>query len=381
MPAPLAAYLRRATFGLPPERREEVWNELEEHILCRVEGLEFQGLPPDQALATALREMGPPLRVSAAMNGVHNMPKLIAFVTLMTFAASVGLYALAQKPETTMQVNVKTHVSAFKCLKKGEPQPELRFLFATSSGFTCYQNDAVVTNGTFVTINEIAKSLEPLGITTKVLPDVGKIEFFYKPLGGRLVAETYIVYKDAQDSYVDVGDLFGVVINGFPIPTHIENFAQPEVIVGNKALFKLANSNVEVGQQVYQTLAKQIAYKLFDFSTQGRYFSYQFSDPLPSSTAQKVQTDLPEGEVVAAFQYLSATPQYDADTGKRYLNTISSEIGVVDAEGKVQFRLPGQGAKFVATAPIEPEAHTVMLVHLSNTPFQNIKSGIFLPKE
>ncbi|GAA5503518.1 hypothetical protein Dxin01_03277 [Deinococcus xinjiangensis] len=32
-PAPLVTYLRRATFGLPRDRREEVWNELEEHIV------------------------------------------------------------------------------------------------------------------------------------------------------------------------------------------------------------------------------------------------------------------------------------------------------------------------------------------------------------
>ena len=67
-PAPLEAYLRRATVGLPPERREEVWNELEEHVLNRAEQLEFQGHPPKEALEQALRELGPPLRVSAAMN-------------------------------------------------------------------------------------------------------------------------------------------------------------------------------------------------------------------------------------------------------------------------------------------------------------------------
>ena len=56
-PAPLEAYLRRAALGLPPERREEVWNELEEHVLCRVEQLEFQGHPPGEALEQALREL------------------------------------------------------------------------------------------------------------------------------------------------------------------------------------------------------------------------------------------------------------------------------------------------------------------------------------
>ncbi|GGI91309.1 permease prefix domain 1-containing protein [Deinococcus wulumuqiensis] len=59
-PPALEAYLRRATAGLPPAKRQEVWDELEEHVYCRAEQLEWQGAAPEQALAQALAELGPP---------------------------------------------------------------------------------------------------------------------------------------------------------------------------------------------------------------------------------------------------------------------------------------------------------------------------------
>ena len=36
-PTPLAAYLRRATWGLPRARQQELWDELEEHVLTRAD--------------------------------------------------------------------------------------------------------------------------------------------------------------------------------------------------------------------------------------------------------------------------------------------------------------------------------------------------------
>lgn len=58
----LEQYLRRTTAGLPPGKRAEVWDELEEHICCRAEQIEWQGVAPEQALAQALAELGTPFR-------------------------------------------------------------------------------------------------------------------------------------------------------------------------------------------------------------------------------------------------------------------------------------------------------------------------------
>ena len=107
-PPALEAYLRRATAGLPPAKRQEVWDELEEHVFCRAEQLEWQGAAPEQALAQALAELGPPLRVSAAMNGVHNMPKLISIGGIAALAVTAGLYALAGGGSQPLILSVRT---------------------------------------------------------------------------------------------------------------------------------------------------------------------------------------------------------------------------------------------------------------------------------
>lgn len=91
----LAHYLALATFGLAQGHKQEIWNELEEHILTRADHLELQGVPPSQAITRALSEMGSPILVSASMNKVHNMPKLIAFASLTAITLSASFYAAA----------------------------------------------------------------------------------------------------------------------------------------------------------------------------------------------------------------------------------------------------------------------------------------------
>lgn len=135
-PPALEQYLRRATAGLPPAKRQEVWDELEEHVYCRAEQLEWQGAAPEQALAQALAELGPPLRVSAGMNGVHNMPKILSIGGIAALIVTAGLYALAQQPLPTAQVSVQTTAPELKCVKANEPQPSLPLLYK-GSGFAC----------------------------------------------------------------------------------------------------------------------------------------------------------------------------------------------------------------------------------------------------
>ncbi|WP_019588185.1 hypothetical protein [Deinococcus apachensis] len=48
-PAALTAYLRRATWGLPKARQQELWDELEEHVLTRVDHLCALGALPQEA--------------------------------------------------------------------------------------------------------------------------------------------------------------------------------------------------------------------------------------------------------------------------------------------------------------------------------------------
>ncbi|MFD1731092.1 permease prefix domain 1-containing protein [Deinococcus malanensis] len=55
----LRRYLARATRGLWGKRREEVYAELEEHVLERADHLMVFGVPQQEALSRALSELGP----------------------------------------------------------------------------------------------------------------------------------------------------------------------------------------------------------------------------------------------------------------------------------------------------------------------------------
>ena len=218
-PPALQTYLRRATAGLPAARRQEVWDELEEHVSCRAEQLEWRGAAPEQALAQALAELGPPLRVSAGMNGVHNMPKLIAFGGIAALVLSASLYALAQQPGPTLQVPVQTSAPRQTCVKSTAAQPDLPLVVKTER-VNCYQDASVSQQGIYISFSEMSKALQPLGIRAEVAKG-GAIEFHYGPLGGRLVGELYPIFKRGDEPYLSLVDLLQMTMSGFPVPVKV----------------------------------------------------------------------------------------------------------------------------------------------------------------
>lgn len=223
-PTPLATYLRHATLGLPPHRRDEVWNELEEHVLCRAEQLEWQGVDPEQALAQALRELGPPLRISAAMNGVHNMPKMIAFGTLGMLAVSAGIYALAQQPAPTTHVPVQTQAPKVHCVKPTETQPNLPLVVKTSR-VNCYQDNSGTQEGLYVSFTEVERALKPLGLRTEPSADGGTL--YFKNGLGQTLTSSYAVFKRDGESYLAVTDLIIMVMDNNALPVHVSGYDQP----------------------------------------------------------------------------------------------------------------------------------------------------------
>ncbi len=372
-PAPLERYLRRATLGLPPAKREEVWNELEEHVLCRAERLEFMGLSPDAALAQALRELGPPLRVSAAMNGVHNMPKMIAFGVVGMLAISAGLYAAAQTP--SVKVPVQTSAPKMECVKADATQPDLPLLVKfKSDGLNCYQDDSKTTEGVYMSLTEVRKNFEKLGMKTNQSAESGAVDFFYL---GRHVAVLYPAYKRDGETYLDVADLFSGAMGGFPIPITLHGNQQPVFQVGTVGSWALENAGGNPGQAVYKTLSQGAGFYLYDFTKQGQRWSLEYQEP-DSKSLRNIPTDLKPGEVVAAYQWVSSKPKTTATGVAFQSNGVTVETATVDEQGIVKLHLP-YDAQFAPTPPTEP-GNDVFLVKLTNTPLGNLKSGIFLPK-
>ncbi|MFC6616728.1 permease prefix domain 1-containing protein [Deinococcus radiophilus] len=76
--AALTRYLRLATLGLLGEQRQAAQDELEEHLLTRADHLHAFGLPYDQALSQALRDMGSPARQRRNAPGAYHAKTLSA---------------------------------------------------------------------------------------------------------------------------------------------------------------------------------------------------------------------------------------------------------------------------------------------------------------
>ena len=91
----LERYLQRATWGLPRARRQELRDELEEHLLTRIHHLMAFGAHPQDALNQALSELGAPERVSAGMTEVYLMPKLLRATALIALPALLTTLALS----------------------------------------------------------------------------------------------------------------------------------------------------------------------------------------------------------------------------------------------------------------------------------------------
>ncbi|WP_339096532.1 permease prefix domain 1-containing protein [Deinococcus sp. VB142] len=374
-PPALEQYLRRATAGLPPAKRQEVWDELEEHVYCRAEQLEWQGAAPEQALAQALAELGPPLRVSAGMNGVHNMPKILSIGGIAALIVTAGLYALAQQPLPTLRVPMQTQGPALKCVPFAAPQPKLNLMFKTPTR-NCYQDDSMTRDGLYISFTQLKQALEPLGIDLRQTPENGSVSYFYRPLGGKKVSETFPVFKQGDEPYLDVGQIMLIAMSGFPVPVVAENYAAPTFKVGQQRALALTGQSEDFGRRVFDVLSRQVAMNLFDFSAQKR-FGYAFQ-PFDSGSLRTVQTDLAAGEVVASYQWVSSVPEKVANDVEFTSNRINISVGVVDADGKVSLQMPRGGA-VVSSVPSKP-GDEVMLFRLTHTPFNNLKSGIFLPK-
>ena len=67
------------------------------------------------------------------------------------------------------------------------------------------------------------------------------------------------------------------------------------------------------------------------------------------------------------------------------LDRFKVAIAPVGHQGQLTFKYPSQTLKFVDQAdqlkPAENGVLPVLVVRLTNTPLQNLKSGIFLPKQ
>lgn len=366
--AALQLYLRRATSGLPPVQRQAVWDELEEHVLERAAHLEVQGTPPAEALDRALRELGPLLRISAGMNGVYNMPKLVMLGTAALLAVSGALYALAGGAgEKTITLSVLEDAPATRCVQIGKAALSLPVV-SKDKYFTCYQDDSRRQRGVFVSLSTVQTALQAVGGKVETLPD-GRIKL--SDQAGNSTSGP-VQFKVGVEGYISAASLLSTLINMHNTqPMTVSGFDRPSLNLSGTVV-RLGQGSVSVGRAFYSDLAGEVVDALvYGRSNEAHNFDmlYDFLADVPRT----VHTGLPTGEVVVALQR-------EGKDGFRVA------YGPVGADGAVRFKLGTGDLQFVASAaalgPFQPGRPTpTLLVRVSNVPLNALQRGVLLPAQ
>ncbi|MDO4245272.1 MAG: permease prefix domain 1-containing protein [Deinococcus sp.] len=382
-PPALEQYLRRATAGLPPAKRQEVWDELEEHVYCRAEQLEWQGAAPEQALAQALAELGPPLRVSAGMNGVHNMPKILSIGGIAALLVTAGLYALAgggNLRAVTVEVpalSQKPLETEKFCVQETKVLGRDFVVLSRQDGKICYapQRKALY-QGAFIGLNDIQKAYESAGLKTSFKPD-GTLHVTFPDGRWRVLMPRF---KAGGQGYVPAQMLIISTIREPLTPElKLSGYDNPLLSFGPLKLRLGTQSQPVAGMDFYHQIMPTLLGALTspDLS-QGWSASYagvnwRFSDvnTWPQVT---VKTGLPAGEVVMLLT-------------KKDAETYFADLAPVGADGKATLHHWPEHQKLgfvkdVRSLSASPNGGKIpaMLVKVTGVDLRHLKSGIFLPK-
>lgn len=375
-PPPLAAYLRRATWGLGAKRRQELWNELEEHVLERADHLCAFGTPYEHALARAIAELGPPAKVSAGMTEVYLMPKLLISAGAAALAIGAAFFTLAAAGKTVSLPVLTERPITPACAKGTRPTGPAIKIVSEKGGVTCYTfNDSRVYAGTYIGLNDLKKAFVANGIQAKVAAS-GDLEVMY-PNGTRRVL-TYLFSRNGQ-GYTDAENLITSTAREPVTPElKLSGYNDPTIMFGSLSL-RLGTKATPVNSvKFYADLVPTLLGVLtspdlskgWEINYAGNSRSVTGVVNLPKHV---IQTSLNPGEVVVL-----AT--------KRDRGTYSGDVAPVGPDGTVTLYSEQKHITFVTDpAQLSPYASggrvNALLLRVTNIPLRDLKTGIFTPAQ
>lgn len=372
--AALTSYLQRATWGLPEVRRQELWDELEEHLLTRAEHLQLTGLSSTQALTQAIRELGSPSRVTLGMAKVYTMPKLLLAAATLALSISAGLYALAGGGGAVFQIPIFEQPRVGQLCVADVPDALVLNLPVLSrrNAKICYQvsNTTNLTSyPSLISVPSARQVMQALGGTVTVRPD-GKIEL-RRPNGTWSRGD--FAFDDGTQRYIVASTLFEAVIStrdqGDAIT--LSGFAQPTLTIGSTVIQLMGKLGDKIGNTIYSSvMGEVIAAVMFNHSDAG--FSFQQTSVSPGAPQHQIQTRLPAGEVVALL----------TQSGK---NKFSTDFAPVASDGTVRLRASATRLSFVQNAlnlgTVKSGRTPAMLVRMTGVPLNKLKASVFVPTQ
>ncbi|WP_161884265.1 HAAS signaling domain-containing protein [Deinococcus alpinitundrae] len=369
------AYLRRATWGLPKERQQEVWDELEEHLLTRAEQFQLLGASPPGALARALAELGSPARVSAGMTQVYLMPKILIAAGAAALTLSAVLYAAAGGGSGPISLPaLSSRPVTPRCATESKPSkpPTPLESAATCSLLTRPPPDA----GAFVSLSDVKNAFATTDVASVFLPS-GDLEVHYANGRNRLLEPEF---RHNNQGYINATFLIISTVRE-PVTPKLElaGYNNPILTFGDLRL-QLGTDNQPVkGNTFYRDLAPTLIGILTSPNLQAGWSARMASIgrnqayPLPILSRHSIQTSLKAGEVVMSLiKYTDGS--YFAD------------VAQVNSKGRFIMNSDQPHIHFVSNLdqlrPYTADGIVpALLVRITNIPLRNLKSGIFVPAQ
>lgn len=370
---PVATYLHRATLGLPADVAEQVRDELEEHLLGRAAQLEHQGLSPTDALTRALRDLGPPGHVTAGMNKVHNMPRLLSLGTLLSLLLGTLVYALAGGTNTpTLTLPVLTQAPRKPACVRGTVPTGVTVVSA-ANGVTCYTPSRPYSPGIFLSHSQLTQAVKAQGGTVTRQPD-GTVKAAF-PGGTWMTLGAHSTVQNER--YYRVSALASSLSGMFrPDQVRLSGYAQP-VLQGGPVRLKFGDGDQNIGELFYQDFGLEfVGWLLGNRQTEATGMSLSWSSSWATGLTDvrhRVQTGQQPGEVVMLVM---------KQAGNNYFTTFAP----VAADGTATFQNVPEQLRFVTgmtdLGPYPSGGRlSALLVRVTNLPLSQLRRGIFVPAQ
>lgn len=370
-PRALHAYLRRATWGLPRARQQELWDELEEHVLTRAEQLQCSGASPQAALSQALAELGSPGRVALGMTQVYAMPKLLIAAGTVALGISAALFSLAGGSGAVLNLPVLTSAPVKpSCVRGTAPTSDRITIVSRKDGVTCYTfKDPRVYEGAYLSLSGVRQAVAGTGGRVESQPD-GRIKLVLDRSQIRFPPS----FTRDGERYFLAAALASTLYNERVEQVQLQGYERPSLRFNNLTLNFGDGTQAGFGKAFYRGLALELlGYILFDARTDGT-LSYSISTVVPGGSEEhRVQTGLKPGEVVL-LATKRAGSNYDLDTAP------------VQADGTAVLSIAPTKLRFVSDpAQLGPYPSggriNALLVRVSNIPLNQLRQGIFVPAQ
>lgn len=252
------AYLRRATWGLPRARQQEVWDELEEHLLTRAAQLQACGAAPPEALARADRAGFARPRQRRNDRSVPDAQTDLDGECWRVGAECGSVRAGRGSAGNILTLPILTRTSpSTLCASEGSAALQLPVI-SRRDKLICYKTAVnAVGASPLVSLSTVQAAVGLHGGTAKLLSD-NRLEIRMYGTWSR----TGIVYKTENESYIPASSLFNALVNLRPhLPateTTLSGYDHPVLRVGDRAIQFGSGPESKLGEGIYNSLSDQV---------------------------------------------------------------------------------------------------------------------------